>query len=103
MVFFISSSTIEYALAALHDKIYAARLAYNSKTATELKREAATIQEKTRAAGELPRAASAALAAAVKEHTPAGATPLERARALATARLWAETWDRGATWHYEGD
>ena len=34
---------------------------------------------------------------------PAGATPLERARALAAAGLWAETWDGGATWHYEGD
>ena len=33
-------------------------------------------------ADKLARAASAALAAAVKEHTPAGATPLERAPAL---------------------
>ena len=31
---------MEYALAAFHNKIYAARLAYNSKTAAELKREA---------------------------------------------------------------
>ena len=30
------------------------------------------------------------------------ATPLERAR-LGAAGQWAETWDGGATWHFEGD
>ena len=52
---------MEYAVAAFDDKIYAARLAYNSRTATELKLEAATMKEKLRAAGELRRAAAAAL------------------------------------------
>ena len=46
---------MEYAVAAFHDKIYAARLAYNSKTAAELKREAATARDKLRAAEKLPR------------------------------------------------
>ena len=49
------------------------------------------------------RAAAAAHALALQLHPMAGATPLERARALGAAGLWAETWDGGATWHYEGD
>ena len=49
------------------------------------------------------RAAAAALAVALKAYKPAGATPLERARALGATNQWAQTWDGGATWHYEGD
>ena len=58
---FFEPFAMEYAVAAFDDKIYAARLAYNSRTATELRREAATMKEKLRAAGELRRAAAAAL------------------------------------------
>ena len=60
-------------------------------------------EEKAKGAEELPSAAAAAIDAMIAEHAPAGATPLERARAIGAAGLWAETWDGGATWHFEGD
>ena len=60
-------------------------------------------EEKAKGAEELPSAAAAAIDAMIAEHAPAGATALERARAIGAAGLWAETWDGGATWHFEGD
>ena len=98
---------MEYAAAAFHDKVYVARLEHSSKTASEIRADAAstpgTVEHAARtaeAAEELTRAAAAALAAMLAEHKPAGDTTLERARTLSTAGKWAETYDAGATWQH---